>query len=364
MPQRCLYGWQRKFALVPLGLFMVGWLVFAVGHIWRLIVDTNVDTNDRDPSDSFNYPYYVTLAGGPIIYLLGALHAILPGVASAIVWIVVASTSTVYFASASWVMYDSGLNSTSVRNNQENSSHLYNQITLMFEGTLFSIVCWNLVLILTIFYKNAAPQRRTIRRGLFPGMARCLTVPLLALSAAGWCLFVVGYHLSDYSQDSSTVFDERSKPVVIAVFITGPFLFLASLLHAGFAGDSTFVMGVFLTTAHKFYVMTVGFVVIHLSHYIMKQSRSMELKTDNYLYYMLGGALASLFFWTVVHALWPFYQVRSNPEGDHNDGRRHPRVTHRRGHSIQTESLPPSSDTRPPAYSETETQPLLENSAE
>lgn len=64
MPQKCLYGWQRKFALVPLDLFMVGWLVFAVGHIWRLIVDTNVDTNDRDPSDSFNYPYYVTLAGG------------------------------------------------------------------------------------------------------------------------------------------------------------------------------------------------------------------------------------------------------------------------------------------------------------
>lgn len=360
MAQKCLYGWQRKLALVPLGLFMVGWLVFAVGLIWRLIVDTNVDIHDRDPSDSFNYPYYVTLVGGPVIYLLGALHAILPGVASAVVWTVVAFTSTVYFASASWVMYDSGLNSTS---DGTGSSPLYNQVTLMFEGTLFSIICWNLVLILTIFYKNASQRQRNrnrIRKGLFPGMARCLSIPLLALSVAGWCLFVVGYHLMDYSQDSSTVFDERSKPVVIAVFITGPFLFLASLLHAGFAGESSFVMGVFLATAHKFYVMTMGFVIVHLSHYIMKIGLSKDVNADSYLYYMLGGALASLFFWTGVHALWPFYQVSSNPEeptGDHH---------RRRGLSIQTESLPPSngSQSRPPAYSETETQPLLENNTE
>ena len=363
MAQKCLYGWQRRLALVPLGLFMVGWLTFAVGFIWRLIVDTNVDRiNDRDPSDSFNYPYYVTLVGGPVIYLLGALHAILSGVASALVWIVVAFTSTVYFASASWVMYDSGLNSTNnhgIGNSQENSSSLYNQISLMFEGTLFSIVCWNLVLILTIFYKNAASQgsrRNRMGRSLFPGIARRLSIPLLALSVAGWCLFVVGYHLIDYSQDSSTVFDERSKPVVIAVFITGPFLFLASLLHAGFAGDSSFVMGVFLTTAHKFYVMTTGFVIVHLSHYIMKIG-SVEVKPDSHLYYMLGGALASLFFWTAVHALWPFYQVRSIPEDCSGDRHRS-----RRGLSIQTDSLPPSRSSRPPAYSETETQPLLENS--
>ena len=258
-------------------------------------------------------------------------------------------------------MYDSGLNSTNdhgIGNSQENSSSLYNQITLMFMGALFSIVCWNLVLILTIFYKNASSQRsrhNRMGRRLFPGIARCLSVPLLALSAAGWCLFVVGYHQIDYSHDSSMVFDELSKPVVIAVFITGPFLFLASLLHAGFAGDSSFVMGVFLTTAHKFYVMTTGFVIVHLSHCIMKIG-IMEAKKDSYFYYMLGGALASLFFWTTVHALWPFYQVRSNPE-DHDGDRNRSQ----RGLSIQTESLPPSSNNRPPPYNETETQPLLEN---
>ena len=339
--------------------------MFAVGLIWRLIIDTSVNINDREPSDSFNYPYYVTLVGGPIIYLLGALHAILPGAASAIVWIVVAFTSTVYFASASWVMYDSGLNSTSgpINGTSNSSGHLYNQITLMFEGTLFSIICWIVVLILTIFYKNVSQRSRTdkIRRGPFPGMARCLSVPLLTLSVAGWCLFVVGYHLVDYSQDSSTVFDGRSKPVVIATFIAGPFLFLASLLHAGFAGDSSFVMGVFLATAHKFYVMTMGFVIVHLSHYIMKIGLSVpKVKGHSYLYYMLGGALASLFFWTGVHALWPFYQVRSNPENHTEDRHRH-----LRGLSIQTQSLPPSSNrSQPPAYSETEAQPLLENSTE
>ena len=338
--QKLLFGWQRKLALVPLGLFMVGWLVYAVGFIWTLI-DADKQSapgmlREPGPSSPVYFPYYVILVGGPVIYLSGALHAILSGVASSVVWICVTFVSAIYFTCVSWVMYDRGLNSTtSARNNVQISANAITQAWMMFGGTLFTTVCWSVLLILTVFYKNKDDVSRNInhsqdclsslvlagnRRQLpFNGPARALSFLFMLLSFIGWCIFTTGYYLWDSqlngttSQDLMNLFDERSKPVVITVFIVSPLLYLSSLLFAGCSGKTS-TMGVFTAVLHILYVMSTGFVIVHLILYLLsncdqrQHTYNCDDVIDVYFGYMLGGCAVSFTFWILVYALVPFYQ--------------------------------------------------------
>ena len=312
-----LLGWQRKLALVPLGFFMVGWLVYSVGFIWTLIGESN-------PSNHILFPYYVTLVGGPVVYLSGSLHAILTGVASAAVGIFVAFVSTSYFASVGWIMYERGLNTT-VSYTQVPSDDFNSQTSLMFIGVLFAVICWCLLLILAMFYKNQEDENinhghdclprtnRGKRMQPFTGTARTLSIPLLILSAVGWCIFIFGYYRSSLQVE---VFDESTKPMVIATFIIAPLLYLTSLLHTGCSGKASTV-GVLTAVLHVLYVVSVGFVITHVSLYVISCESKQESGNcmEHYLSYMLIGGVVSLFFWTSVHALKQFYKEFNDTDG-------------------------------------------------
>ena len=315
---------------MPLGLFVVGWLVYSVGFIWSLI-SKKLDTADpsHDPSDAVHFPYYVALIGGPVIYVSGSLHAILSGAASALVGIFVAFLNVVYFSSVSWVMYNRGLNisinvTTNTSFNIPASSDAKNQAWMMFEGTLFALICWCFLQILAVFYKNPEDQntnrrsqdclstctRSVANKRPFPGAARLISVLFLILSVIGWCLFVVGYYqwsTENNSQAMVVVFDNHTEPVIIAVFIIGPLLYLASLLHAGCSGRTS-TMSVFTAVLHVLYVVSSGFIITHLSLHIIRLKSTGSSATKRYIDYMLGGCMASLLFWTFIHALRPFYQ--------------------------------------------------------
>lgn len=334
MALSCLYGWQRRLALVPLGFFVLGWFVYSVGLIWSLI-SAEKATNNRpalqdDPSDPTHFPFYIALIGAPAIYVLGVLHAMLSGVAGALLGILIAFLSVFYFSSVSWIAYDRGLN-VSLTNESTTpsvSSDANRQAWMMFEGTLFTLICWCTVLILAVFYKNpddsmfnavnprhtqdcltTCRRARATRSGNkrpFPGAARLLSVPFLILSVIGWCVFVDGYHQWNSDRESgSSVFDDHTNPVVISMLIIGPLLYLASLLHAGCSGRAG-TMGVFTAFLHVLYVVSSGFIITHLIR--LNISNNSTATTKRYVDYMLGGCVASLLFWTAVYALRPFYQ--------------------------------------------------------
>ena len=314
---------------MPLGLFVLGWLVYSVGLIWSLISAekaTNDQPSQDDPADPTRFPFYVALIGGPAIYVSGVLHAMLSGVASALLGTFVAFLNVVYFSSVSWIAYDRGLNVilTNSSTTPSTSSDANRQAWLMFEGTLFTLICWCIVLILAVFYKNPDDSQSTNLHRIhnhdcltactratqnsskrpFPGAARLLSVPLLILSVIGWCVFVAGYHQwnSDRENNSQVVivFDDHTNPVVVAVLIIGPLLYLASLLHAGCSGRAS-TMGVFTTVLHALYVVSSGFIITHLIR--------LNISGNSYhIDYMLGGCIASLLFWTTVYVLRPFYQ--------------------------------------------------------
>ena len=389
MALMCLYGWQRRLSLVPLGLFVVGWLVFTVGMIWSLISSERATDGNQpasqDPADPTYFPFYVALIGGPVIYVLGVLHAMLSGVAGALLGIFVAFLNVVYFSSVSWIAYDRGRNVSLMNSTPRVSSDANSQAWLMFDGTLFTLICWCVVLILAVFYKDpdglnprhsqdsltactrAAQTGSKLRP--FPGAARFFSVPFLILSVIGWCVFVAGYHQWNTDHDTNTplvvVFDDHTNPIVVAVLIIGPLLYLASLLHAGCSGRAS-TMGVLTAILHALYVASSGTIIMHLT----RLNISSNSTTKQYVDYMLGGCAASLLLWTLVYALRPFYQDfhrsgESRARGNARDLSESPEGGHR-------DSPPPDYGTATAQVAHTpqmregdqETQPLLAESAQ
>ncbi len=371
---------------------MLGWLVYSVGLIWSLISFEKATNNQLadDPADPTYFPFYVALIGGPAIYVFGALHAMLSGAASAILGIFVVFLNVVYFSSVSWIAYDRGLN-VSLTNSSTTpaiSSDANIQAWLMFEGTLFTLICWCVVLILAVFYKNPgdrstglnprhsqdclttctrATHQTAGRKRPFPGGARLLSVPFLILSVIGWCLFVAGYHQGNTDHENDSIFDNHTNPMVVCALIISPLLYLASLLHAGCSGRAS-TMGVFTTILYVLYVVSNGFIIIHLIPLSFSNNSSSDTERYN-VDYMLGGCVASVLFSTVVYALRPFYQ---DFQGTRAHGVSMPSSSRVRDNNLR-ESTPGSP---PPDYGtataathaaqvrEGDTQPLLAESAQ
>ena len=251
----------------------------------------------------------------------------LSGVGSALLGVFVAFLNVVYFSSVSWIAYDKGLNViiTNASSSTSIKSDANSQAWFMFEGTLFALICWCMVIILSVFYKNPEDHRTNPRRSQdclskctratqnskrpFPGAARLLSLPFIILSVIGWCLFVVGYHQWNIDREDNTqvvvVFNDHTNPVVVAMLIVGPLLYLASLLHVGCSGRAS-TMGVFTAVLHTLYVVSSGFIITHLIR--LNNISSKLLTTKHSEDYMLGGCVTSLLFWTFVYALRPFYQ--------------------------------------------------------
>ena len=327
MALTCLFGWQRRSALVLLGLFMLGWLVYSVGFVWYMITTERATHDDHasdDLADPIRFPQYIALIGGPVVYVSGVLHAMLPGVACALVGIPFAFLNVIYFSSVSWIVYiNRSLNVSSefVKVSSSASSATSSQAWLMFAGTLFAVVCWCLLLTLAVFYKNPndSPQalshhnqldclskctRATNNKRPFPGATRLASIPLLILSAIGWCTLVVGYHQWNTAQTEMVIlFDDHASPVVIAVFIIGPLLHLASLLHTGCSRRAS-TMCVFTVFLYSLHVACSGVIVTCLIQLKIAGNST----TEHYVDYMLGGCTASVLFLTFNHSLMPFHQ--------------------------------------------------------
>ena len=60
--------------------FIIGWGLFVVGFCWLLSSFTVTDKYSYRPMSSKTdlslYPFYMTLVGGPFIFLAGSLHAL------------------------------------------------------------------------------------------------------------------------------------------------------------------------------------------------------------------------------------------------------------------------------------------------
>ena len=367
---RLLYGWQRKVALVPLALFMLGWFIYAIGFIWMLVEwpEEEVNNNNHPSRDSsLNFPYYVCLVVAPLLYFFAVLFTVLPGVAGSVTGVLVSFLSTFYFVSASWIVYESGRRVAYIA---RNGYGVNLKLMFVFAGKALEDLCWSLMLLLSIFYKYKAPtpnhfvpieETRESRLLLFfkscfkrchfkadttnyvlrvcicvrcciikcqkreipftPGVARPVCVPFILFSAVGWCIFAVGFHRLFENMDS-----ESSYPFSFsASLLIPPLLFLSALLHAAFPGGVGRVMGMIAALLHVPFVVFFGYVVVNMGQYLynlcvdLDQDGPWEEQdwmcfnvedwtTHTHRVYIFAGSITSLVFWSCVISMWPFYR--------------------------------------------------------
>ena len=348
-----LYGWQRKLALLPLSLFMLGWLIYLAGFVWRLIKwsDENTQNSTLIPfiasrNDPLVFPYYAVLVGGPFVFLFGLLHTVLPGVASSILGFISALVNNVFFVSVGWVIYYWGLYLKSTVDNNL-SVHEDIKAVLMFGGALLSILSWCTAMILSVSYSYkkkpdpfnydslVSPNSNSLSQGsdqrriipFIPGVAQIFSILFVILSAVGWCVFVAGADKLPKVQSNTTFLDFS----IYGGIIVGPLLFLAALLHAGCSRSASIVMGIFTAILHTIYIIFMGYIVTEFGRYIYfscqeYQSTNSGLPSncsllhssiDINVIYIFSGGSGSLFFWSIVLALWPFY--RQHPSSTDTD---------------------------------------------
>ncbi len=355
MAMALLDGCQRKLALLPLSLFLLGWLIYSAGFTWKLVkwVDetplnstlTSTVTSRHDP---LVFPYYVILVGGPFVFLLGLLHTVLLGVVSSVLGFISALVSNVFFVSVGWVIYYWGLY---LKSSVDDDFSIDVKAILMFGGALLTALSWCFVLMLSVSFnykRRSDPvnydtlvnhdlsQDSDRKRNLpfTPGFGRIFSVPFVLLSAIGWCVFIGGIDKLPKSllQSNTSYFDFS----VYGSIVIGPLLFLAALLYAGCFRSASVVMGIFTSILHTVYFIFMGYVVTEFGRYIFFLCQEYQQSTSEFgsgfipancslshsskdinIIYVFSGAVGSLLFWSMVVALWPFY--RHHPSSVNTD---------------------------------------------
>ena len=295
------------------------------------------------PKDPLTFPYYVILAGGPLVFLFGLLHTFLPSIASSILGFVSAFVSSIFFACVGWAVYFGGLYFRHVIS--LNLSTVDTKTVLIFSGAFFSLLCWCFLMMLSVSFDyrsspnthglanyneifNADRQESSRFQNVpfTPGLARIFSLPFIFMSAVSWCVFLVGVVRlpnldSQYHRTQQSSFEFSFYGSMVA----GPLLYLAALLHAGcFRGAST-VMGVFTSILHTIYFVLMGYNVTELGRFIYFtcQDSSQPLvncsAVDINVIYIFTGGAGSLLFWAFVLALWPFYRKYPSSVRDRDD---------------------------------------------
>ena len=355
-----LDSWQRKSALLPLSLFLLGWLIYSAGFTWQLIkwedetaLNLTLTPVVTSRHDLLVFPYYVILVGGPFVFLLALLHTVLLGVASSILGFISALVSSVFLVSVGWVIYYRGLY---LKSSVDNDFSVDIKAILMFGGALLTALSWCFVLMFSVSfnYQRRSPDpfnydtllnhdlsqdsERKRRLPFTPCFGRIFSVPFVILSTIGWCVFVAGFDKLPKQLLQSKFNANYLDFSVYGGILIGPLLFLAALLHAGCSVRSaSVVMGIFTSVLHSIYIIFMGYIVTEFGQYIYflcqehQQSTSefgsglpprvncslLHSSIDINVIYAFSGAVGSLFFWSVVVALWPFY--RHHPSSVNTD---------------------------------------------
>ena len=369
---------------------MISWIVYAIGFVLKL--------NSSSQQNSFSL--YIILTGSPVVYVLGMLHAILPGVFSAFVWIPLSVASVVCSTSAGWMVYvtvpwpDSTCrvpnNVTEIR---EDLSTQANYVYLMFTGTLLGVVSWGVVLLISIFYQTRPTEggcnynefliAQRNRWPFTPGKTRLLSVPLIVLSFLGWCAFLVGFLLTYQTSDSGILkLDDVYRYLhdlhscglssVVVLFSIVPLLCVASLLHAGCPRAAGSTAAVFEAILGMPFTVFMGFIVVQLGDYLNSNRDVTRAIGDAYFYLMLVGGGVSLLSWAFVVALWPFYgKYRCPMDGRNTINVQHLPVDGEHAHPDYGAVRPPPPAGRPRLViaaedeeREGEEQPLVEDDGE
>ena len=391
----------KKLVIPVIVLFEIGWVVFVGGFGSQLNIGVEQSEDSGQSADEvlrspFLFPEYFTLVAGQFVALLALLHAALPSsiTASSIVGVLSTILNIIYFVSVgyliNWSVYavktlERLLDQLPSFDDNDLRRYLH-AYRCVLAGTIIMTVSWGLIQLLSFFYEPKNPQRRSLWRVIrefgwsniqlkatLGEWLRLGTIPVLVLSAIGWCVCIAGLQkfldIVDNDSSSRYIFTSLHQYSfgIWANFFIAPLLYLAALLYAGCSSDASTVSGVFAAIFNTFFVLSMGYAVVGVS--IIKYSDSeirrsgfftssdpQEVYNENLI---LGGGVVCLIFWTIIHVFWHFYRLEGS--GDHtrlqsNSNDDHPQTI---SHAQHDSSFVPE---QPPAYAkhlEAEMQPVM-----
>ena len=381
----------KKLAIPMVVLFEIGWIIYTGGfgaYMHQQVRDNAERSSYSAPSadeilrEPRLFPFYFTLVGGQFVALLFLLHAALPSsIVSYIIGILSSVLNIIFFVSVGYLIHWSAplvkYLERYIRESQQSASDLESEIKYLhalrciLAGAVIMSVVWGVIQLLFFFYENKSESQNqrtlwcvirefvtnlptsTSQLKASPGeLVRACIIPILVLSAIGWCVCVAGLNklndnTSSSSISSSTVTSTRiSEPRrydfgTWSTFFIVPILYLATLLHAGFYGDASTMSGVFAAILNTFFVLNVGFKVLDIAILMYYDARyraesSRFYSTDPEVIHsynlILGGGVVCLFFWTVVYAAWTFYCFKQSRDhgrlqpNDIGNGHQHPQM--------------------------------------
>ena len=344
----------KKLAIPLFALFEIGWIIFIAGFILLFksrIRDIILDDNDIKSPEFF--PYFMILVGGQFVILLGLLHAALPsGTASSYIGSISTVLNIIYFVSVGYLISDNcfvmlyfkwGKYFQEVPVDHDDEQQLMRAASLMLAGSIVLVVSWSLVQFVSFFYEHR-PQPALSRnlwyvivecwknRTLFVGdvseSVRLASILAMLLSAIGWGVYMGG------------LFNMENIIITVLLLLGGwgaviipPFMYLASLFHAGCTGKASTVLGIIASILNTFFIVGMGFSVtftaVFLYQIIFEVAAaklvliSLQLdveKVKKHNFVMLSGGVVCLIFWTVVLVLWPFYRLKVGTSGHVKNG--------------------------------------------
>lgn len=357
------YGLSRRLSSLPILLFVVGWGLYLVGFVRRMVRPSLLLPRWD------NYPAMVAVGAGPVFVLAALLQACLSGTASAAVGSLTAVSAVVFLVS----MGNSSITSAHTLYQYNNTLLIYNTtneglarfyLSCTLVGSILCGLSITLLLLLWGCYQDPPvnDERRPILLGgtdntggfrLFPGWARKLAIPCIFLTFAGWCILVGGHH-----HRINSVPEEGRYANDVLMFDFGqwgacvltPLLLLFALLHAGVSGSASAVMGVVNAVLNGIVLVSIGYYMTHDVGQWLKN----ECKTKcDYTLPRNAAALCELigsffvcFFWSSVLGLWPFYTKCFGEGEDYRplvpvSGRKRGRSNSRGYHDFQEDDRDP-----------------------
>ena len=305
-------GKSRKIALVALGFFLVGWIVYLLGAIWALATWTGRLHNGRyiSKSDPELIPFYTVLVGGPFVLLLGLIHAALPGLSSAIIGAISVVPSSFFVVCTSIISAESVWNIALTKYYHDHDPSMVDTLTpapnhyqlrpavvILLIGTLLLGLSWLTVMICSLFYNYQSEYWTQVPRqeariqtciAFGPGKARVEAVPAIIVSAICWIVIVVQLPVRKWF-----LFD--------GIILVGPLLYLVMFLHAGCVGGASTVSGILATILSVMYMAFVGTSLFSVD-YACSVYSCRNIDSIRYV------GIAELISVCSILALWPFYQ--------------------------------------------------------
>jgi len=136
-----------------------------------------------------------------------------------------------------------------------------------------------------------------------------VVLPLIALSAVGWLVYVIGFGLLNNQISQAAV--PEDYPFYAAAVI-GPFVYTGAVAHAALWRQISSIVGSIIAVLSVVYFTAMGFILHFTGIAIYEHYNRPGVLLNNNTNVMFSGSFLACLFWAGVLAAWPWYKTAAD----------------------------------------------------